>query len=690
MLKDYIYEGENIKVKQYFTINLNTKITSEINSKGVDYAIQSLKRDMDKVLSVSHSNATTIKLKHEDLDNEIFHISYQDSNTMVIGASEELGFIYGIFYISKEILGVQPFWFWAGQVFQKKEEISFAAVEFTSKAAAIRFRGWFINDEVLIQHWTVDGSKEYPWIMAFEALLRCGGNMIVPGTDANSRLYRKTASDMGLYITHHHAEPLGAEMFARAYPKLKPSYKEHSELFQKLWKDGIEEQKNMKVVWNLGFRGQGDRPFWSDSPEYNTPESRGKLISDLIKLQLQYVSAEVKNPFCCINLYGEVMELYKDGYIDLPESVIRIWADNGYGKMVTRRRGNHNPRVPALPPEADFVNKHGIYYHVSFYDLQAANHITMQPNSVKFISTELEEAFKRGVKDYLIVNCSNIKPHTFYLDALRKLWSHGSLDEDQHIADYIRDYYGVTDIKLIEDIKGCYKAYSETTLKFGDHEDERAGDQFYNYTTRILAHYWLKGQRDVAAKDLLWATGDISYDEQMKWYWEKCTSGQDNFEALYTRCTEVYNSLSGYAKILFEESIYLHVKLHLYCLRGSIDFCNSYENFCKGDYEKAFYVMGSSSENYQNADIAMRETEKGIFKGFYANDCLCDVKYTTYMLEHLMFYIRNLGDGPHFYNWQRNYIYSEEDRRVVLITNFENHLTDKELYEAMKKNGKMA
>lgn len=45
------------------------------------------------------------------------------------------------------------------------------------------------------------------------------------------------------------------------------------------------------------------------------------------------------------------MELYQQGCLDLPEDVIKIWADNGFGKMVSRRQGNANPRVTALPPE---------------------------------------------------------------------------------------------------------------------------------------------------------------------------------------------------------------------------------------------------------------------------------------------------------------------------------------------------
>ena len=63
--------------------------------------------------------------------------------------------------------------------------------------------------------------------------------------------------------------------------------------------------------------------------------------------QYELVKKYVKNPVFCTNLYGETMELYQQGFLTLPEDVITIWADNGYGKMVSRRQANHNPRVPA-------------------------------------------------------------------------------------------------------------------------------------------------------------------------------------------------------------------------------------------------------------------------------------------------------------------------------------------------------
>ena len=49
-----------------------------------------------------------------------------------------------------------------------------------------------------------------------------------------------------------------------------------------------------------------------------------------------------------------------------------------------------------------------------------------------------------------------------------------------------------------------------------------------------------------------------------------------------------------------------------------------------------------------------------------------------------MGYLRLLGDGPHCWKWQREFLNSEEDKQVVLILNMENHLTHREVYELMR------
>ena len=40
-----------------------------------------------------------------------------------------------------------------------------------------------------------------------------------------------------------------------------------------------------------------------------------------------------------------------------------------------------------------------------------------------------------------------------------------------------------------------------------------------------------------------------------------------------------------------------------------------------------------------------------------------------------MSFARTMGEGPHFYEWMREFNDSEADRRVMLILNTDNHLT---------------
>ena len=229
-------------------INVNTKIIYMDSAVPVMRAIENVKRDIRKVCCDSDEKGCDIVLIMENMQAEQFEIKC-DNNMLVIYASDTLGFVYGLYHISRDILGVLPFWFWNDQVFIKKKGCRISGeYAYTSKPYAVKYRGWFVNDEVLIHKWYVDRKKDMPWEMVFEALLRCGGNLVIPGTDKNSHIYRDLAADMGLRITHHHAEPLGAPMFARRYPELTPSYDEYPEKFHELWKEGIDEQKKLDVI----------------------------------------------------------------------------------------------------------------------------------------------------------------------------------------------------------------------------------------------------------------------------------------------------------------------------------------------------------------------------------------------------------------------------------------------------------
>lgn len=665
----------------------DTKILAQDQPLSVLLAAADLARDLKKACCLTTEEGKRqgetgicehIRLQKGKQEKECYRL-YVAENELICEAGEDFGFIYGIYAISREILGIWNFWFWNDQTipvtnFREVKE----SYEKQSEPFAVRLRGWFINDEVLLHTWKVDRREEGPWEMAIEALLRCGGNMVIPGTDKNSRKNRSLVFDRGLYLTHHHAEPLGAEMFARAYPDLTPSYDQYGEKYRKLWRQAIEEQKGRKVVWNIGFRGQGDVPFWENDPAYHTPALRGDLIGKLIKIQYDMIKESDPEALCCTNLYGETMELYQDGWLKLPEDVIYIWADNGFGKMVTRRQGNHNPRIPAMPEEG-CEGKHGIYYHVSFYDLQAANHITMLPNPPDFVKKELAQVMNRGMKDYWLVNSSNIKPHVYYLDLLAAIWQKGEIDIEEHLAAYIRDYYSRNHEK---EIAACFRQYFLASLAYGPHEDEHSGEQFSNHVCRMIVSQYMR-DKGRSAEGLEWATRAGTLQEQISWYGSLCRQAVESYGTLLEQCKQTEEKLKGRERQLFQDSILLQAQIHYHCYKGAVLTMEGLCQSLKGEHQKGFYLAGKGRKEYLAANQAMRDREHGKWHGFYANECLTDVKQTAWVLSGLMSYIRNLGDGPHYYQWQREFLYSENDRRVMLIMNMENHLRDEEIFELM-------
>ena len=663
-----------------FILSRSTRIRSPFTEPPVVCAVSILERDMRKTLDFSQEASTEILLEREaGMKEEAYRIQVVDERQMRVTADSSLGFVYGLLFISEHFLNIRPFWFWMDQQIPVIGVVEIPVGTWESPVPAVRYRGWFLNDEVLLNHWENGEDREFPWRMAFEALLRCGGNMVIPGTDKSSRLNAPLAARYGLWLTHHHAEPLGAEIFARAYPDLMPSYSNHPDCFEKLWEEAVIRQKDWNVVWTLGFRGQGDCPFWESKGEecFDTPEKRGRLISQLIELQRQIVCRHVEHPVFCTNLYGEVMELYQEGHIQLHSDIIRIWADNGYGKMCTRRQDNHDARVPSLPSEKD-AGSHGVYYHVSFHDLQAAGHMTTLPNTVDFVNRELKNAFRLGVDDYWIINASNIRPHVYYLDAIRKLWSGDTVSDQGHSREFAAEYFGG---KM--QVGECLERYAASLLSYGKEEDQHAGEQFYNYCVRLLARQFLR-DRDQTCEGLFWLTGSLPLMEQAAAVEAILRKGEGRIADHERQCREAGETLTGMERTRFEATVLLQARIHHDCCQGALRFCQGLLLFSEGRFQESFYQMGLGAEWFDRADAAMEAAEYGVWRGFYENDCLTDIRFTAYMIRTVMRLVRVIGDDARLASWYEDYFRSSQDRKVRLLSITEHHKTDEELFAAMK------
>lgn len=681
--------------QQPFTIKASSMYHIQVEmSNPIQHAWQMIARDHSKVFGESplQGEEAAVIIRYAEPEDgcpdwpAAFCLRFncrsigQQPNLHIVGR-DELGVVYGLLHYSHTMLGVDPFWYWAELQPAKRELITLPAVDYVSVRPKVKYRGWFVNDEVCLIGW----KEEYPpteevWLPVFEALLRCGGNMVIPGTDLpRTGIHHKLATEMGLWVTHHHAEPLGAEMFLRAYPGKLASYSEHPQLFERLWRDAIEKQQHDRIVWVLSFRGQGDKPFWEDDPAFDTPAKRGALISSVVERQYDMVREYVVDPVCCMAMYGEIAELYKAGHIEVPEDIIKVWADNGYGKMVSRRHGNLNLRVRALP-EGEDEGKHGVYYHVTFHDLQASNHLTMFPGRPEFIAKELEEAFHCGASEYLLVNCGNILPHLYTLDLTARLWQGGTTDVEKHLNQFIGRLYSSQQAQ----IASLYRQYAECTIAYGSNEDDRAGDEFYHHPARQIMGYWLQGKQGSDHR-LVWAAGQRPFAEQVRWFREKAAAAETGWARLREDGLEVTKLLSKEEGKRLQLQLLVQVELHLSGCRGLIAICTAYEAYQAGLYPQAFVHASQAVWSYMSGLQALREAEQGQWEHFYRADWLTNIANTIEHADTVRKYLRILGDSPDMFLWYKEYLMPETEKYIYLENTHRNPLADDELARRLEK-----
>lgn len=642
----------------------------DTRSSALDHAWRIFARDFAKVFGAAPRVATpaTADLRialDTTLAAEGFAIDIaaaEQQQAIVLRGADDLGLVYGILYLSAEVLGVDPFWFWANREPARRRE-ALRVAPFASRPARVRYRGWFVNDEVCLIGW----SDVYPppaatWEIVFETLLRLGGNLVIPGTDLpRSGVHWDVAAAMGLYVTHHHAEPLGAEMFFRVHPDSDASYGRNPELFEALWREAIARQADRRVVWTLGFRGQGDCPFWEQDPSYDTPEKRGVLIGAAIARQHALLRDALGDVPCLTYLYGEMTELYRDGYLALPDGVIKIWSDNGYGRMVSRRQGNDNPRIPALPKSGD-AGPHGLYYHATFHDLQASSHLTMLPVDTALIANELRAAFAAGADELLLVNCGNIRPHVYTLDLAARMWRDGDVDAARLPEAFARRYFP----SAPDATAALLRAYFATAIAYGPHDDDRAGDEFYHHPARSLVGHLMRGETQRSASDLQWATGPVDFDAQVAWFRSRCDAAEPGFASLAVAADALAARLSPDEAVFWRDFLSFQAHLHHSGCRGMKLLCEAIALFRAGAYAPAFVRASQSLWAYADSLAAMEAAEHGKWRRFFSADWLTNVRITLYAVDSLRRYIRVFGDNPDYFLWHKAYLMPESEKKIYL------------------------
>ncbi len=534
-----------------FTLNRNTNFITEIATVPVRNAISLLERDRDKVFVATNKPGGSVVLiqksmvqsipEPEQSEKQKFRERYQaeqrfkinvSADKIVIYAQSDLGFVYGLFYLSEQYMGIRPFWFWMDQPVEQKKKILVPEGAISFRDALAVFRGWHFSDATLMSGWTYNENGIDGWKMCMEALLRCGGNAAVTETEELSEVVSGVAAQYGVY---------------------------HTKLM--------------------------DRPSFAED----------------------------------------------------------------------------------------------MYDTVFSYNLQETNQVTMFPADVDAVVKAFDAALEEGKDCFWAVQCSNIRPHIYFLDAVGRKWRDGEITEESQAADFVNDYFSECEAK--EEIEALYYEYPKVMVKLTE-EQNYAGELFYTENVRLFCHQLLV-DKNSPAKGLCRLEEKYSLTSQIQSFHEICQQQKEELEKLCVACTVTENG--SQQKALLSATIGLHIKLHQTCRRAARCFARGYESFIEGDYERAFLRFGDSAVWFDKGDALLRGAEYGIWKNFYANDCITDIKHTAYMVRKVMGYVRELGDNPKHDSWYQKYCLSQEEREEKRKCIAENHKTDFELYEAMKK-----
>lgn len=385
-----------------------------------------------------------------------------DGQNMIVAGSDRRGAMWGIYHLSRYVLGVDPCYRFTGISPVAKSDLSMQQGTIAGGPQTYRFRGWFLNDEDLLSDWQDGGGArhiDYPYYaqvihpdafsMVLETAVRLGINLIIPASFVDihnppeENLVRM-AVERGLYVSQHHVEPLGVSHFGfENYWRKRGmdetfSFVTNREKVIECWRESVRKwAKYEGVIWQLGLRGRGDRPAWyNDKSIDDSDMAHGAIISDALKTEYDIIRAELGHDdfLSTTTLWMEGTELCFKGLLRFPPGVTVVFADAGETQIF----GRDFYELPRDPQR-----RYGLYYHVAFWG--AGPHLA-QGTDLRKMQYQYRLVREKGDTEYTILNVANVREFILSVRAYAEMvWNIETFDEAKYLGDYFREMFGLED-----------------------------------------------------------------------------------------------------------------------------------------------------------------------------------------------------------------------------------------------------
>ena len=503
-------------------------------------------------------------------ESESYTVCVDESAVHILG-SDVLGTVFGIYAFSTKCLGVLPMHMWVDVFPESRESMELLPQTFSSTHRSIRFRGWFINDEDLLTDFRGGSGKRYIDYkfydkvirtdvidMVLEAALRMEINLIIPSSFVDidnppERALAEAVVRRGMYITHHHTEPVGVSVFtAENYLKRHGfegeavSFITNRARMEEIWRYYVDKWAayGELVVWQLGLRGKADRAVWQHDPSVpDSAAARGAIISDAIATQHKMISEALgrEDFYSTATLWMEGAELYGKGHIKLPENTVVIFSDIGFSQMF----GDD-----FFTTARNAKDLYGIYYHVGY--MQEGPHLAEGCDLCK-MTYSYRQASEQGSLFYSILNVSNLRPLHFSAWYNSKLLNApDSFEPDAEINKLLADIYGDIGAEIrsfMDEYYSCFADMGAVELKkrckkWNFYYHEYGGLPFPLFPAtdgalRYTGRYVMLGNED-------------GWDNDSCYIKELCQSVQ-KWEALYTKLEQFEERLADSGRRYFDK-----------------------------------------------------------------------------------------------------------------------------------------
>ncbi len=494
----------------------------------------------------------------------------------VIG-SDKRGTMWGVYEVCRRYLHVDPLYLWTDHEPQQVESLPMPAGTIIDGPKTYRYRGWFINDEDLIEGFCRQGTPEKDYRfqqdyrgmldMLIETALRLRQNLLIPCSHLDILRPEDEAivariTQRGMYVSMHHQEPVGVHQFTldRIWAERggtgNVNFIDNTDFYREIWGKYIARWARYDgVIWQLGLRGRGDRPVWYQNARVpDSTQARGQLISDAIRMQLDMIKAACpgREVLSSATLWMEGMPLYRAGALKFPQGTMVIQSDFGPDQMWGEGYGE-TPRYPGTD--------YGVYYHLAFWG--CGPHL-IQGNRPEKIRFNFRQALQKGDTGYVVLNVANFREFVMGVRYEAELtWDIHADDADAFRAAWCRDEYEVEETSGLEALYTayfrCFAPMDDTVfpaqMTFNDGMARRVALKLM----QIIRGSELR-QEDIQNKRLY---AFHTTDDFIRYYQDATAQGLERFRQVHAAALAARESIPAHRQRFFDSNVLVQVEIML-------------------------------------------------------------------------------------------------------------------------------